>query len=686
VRFDRSDDVTRAGVRIGIDIGGTFTDLHIFDERSGALHACKTLTTPEDPSAGLLAGIAEAGARFAFTAPDVRLLLHGTTIATNAVLERRFPRAALLATEGFRDVLEIGRHVRRDLYGLHPPSRPDLIPRDRRIGVAERMRADGSVALPLTEAAIADAVAALRASEAETVAIALLNAHANGTHERALRDAIALACPDLPVSLSCEISPEIREYERTATTALNALLLPVVRAYLRRLATRLAAAGIAAPVLLVQSNGGVCSPAVAAAQPVRLLLSGPSGGAAAARLVAARLDRPDLVGVDMGGTSFDVCVVRGAALARIAEGAIDGIPVRLPMIEMRTIGAGGGSIAAVAPGGLLTVGPASAGARPGPACYGHGGTAPTVTDANLVLGRLDAVSFLRGSMALDTAAASAAIAAHVAAPLGLSVEAAAEGVLALTETALAGAIRLSLFEKGLDPADFALLAFGGAGGLHAIAVAAELGMREVIFPAGASTFSARGILESDIVHDLAASRVLRAEAANLPHLHEGAASLRAEGEALLTADGVAPARRSFGLAADMRYVGQAFELVVPWPDGDGLDDVCARFHTLHRQRFSYADPDAPVEIVTLRLSAIGQLDRTGATAAAPPVERAAPGVRRVFLGGAWTEAAVHRRDTLAGAVAGPAVIEEDYTTLLIPAGWMCAPARDGHLAARPVAA
>ncbi len=678
--------MTRPGVRIGIDIGGTFTDLQIFDERSGTLNACKTLTTPDDLSAGLLAGIAEAGGRFGFAAGDVRLLLHGTTIATNAVLEGRFPRAALLTTEGFRDVLEIGRHVRRDLYGLRPPLRPELIARDRRIGVAERVRADGSVATPLTEAAMAAAIAALRATGPETVAVALLNAHVNDAHERALRDAIARACPGLPVSLSSEISPEIREYERTATTALNALLMPVVQAYLHRLTARLAAAGIAAPVLLVQSNGGVCSPAVAAAQPVRLLLSGPSGGAAAARLTASRLGRPDLVGVDMGGTSFDVCVVRGAALAQIAEGEISGIPVRLPMIEMRTIGAGGGSIAAAGPGGLLTVGPASAGARPGPACYGRGGQEATVTDANLMLGRLDAASFLRGSMTLDLAAARAAIAARVAVPLGLSVEAAAEGVVALTETALAGAIRLSLFEKGLDPVDFALLAFGGAGGLHAIAVAAELGMREVIFPASASTFSARGILESDIVHDLAASRVLRAEAANLPHLHRTAASLRADGQALLAADGVPPERRSFAPAADMRYVGQVFEIVVPWPEGDDMAALCARFHALHRQRFSYADPDAPVEIVTQRLAATGCLDRVDAPPAAPPAGAAAFCTRHVFLAGEWTLAAVHRRETLTGDVAGPAVIEEEYTTLLIPAGWVCTPVRDGHLSARRAAA
>ena len=671
-----------ARVRIGVDIGGTFTDLQILDGRTGVLHAAKVPTTPADPAEGLLAGILAAAARFGFGPGDVGMLLHGTTIATNAVLERRFPRGVLLATEGFRDVLEIGRHVRRDLYGLRPPQRPELIPRDRRIGVAERIRADGGIETALAGPAVAAAVALVRDLGAECVAVALLNAHANPAHERRLRDALAAALPDLPVTLSSDVSPEIREYERTATAALNALLMPVVGAYLRSLRGRLDAAGIAAPLLLVQSNGGVCSAAVAAAQPVRLLLSGPSGGAAAARLVADALRRPNLVGVDMGGTSFDVCVLRDGALALVTQGEIDHLPVRVPMIEMRTIGAGGGSIATVDPAGRLSVGPRSAGARPGPACYGRGGTEPTVTDANLALGRLDGAAFLGGGMRLDAAAARAALAARIAEPLGLHPDAAAEGVLTVTDAALAAAIRLSLFEKGLDPADFALLAFGGAGGLHAVSVAAELGMPEVIFPADASTLSARGILETDIVHDLASSRVLPATAGSAVALDATAARLRAEGEALLAADGVAPEHRALPLAADMRYVGQAFELTVPWPEGSGLDALCAAFHALHRQRFSYSDAAAAVEIVTLRLAATGRLPRAAALPAPAPGQPAAPRRRRVFLDGAWTEAALHRRESLAGPVAGPALIEEDFTTVLIPPGWHCTPAPGGHLVAR----
>ena len=352
-----------------------------------------------------------------------------------------------------------------------------------------------------------------------------------------------------------------------------------------------------ARLLLVQSNGGVCSAAIASAQPVRLLLSGPSGGALAAQRAAQRLGLPDLVGIDMGGTSFDVCVVQDGQVASMTQGEIDGLPVRLPMVEIRTIGAGGGSIASVLEGGRLVVGPRSAGARPGPVCYGHGGTQPTVTDANLVLGRLDAAFFLGGAMALDGAGAAAAVQAEIAAPLALSNDAAAEGILTLTNASLAAAIRLSLFEKGLDPRTFSLLSFGGAGGLHAIPVADELGIDHVVFPADASTFSASGILHSDIVHDLASSRILRATAESLPAIAQACTALRRQGTALLDADGLPPDRRTLTLSADMRYHGQAFELVVPWgdltPDPAALATLLDRFHALHRQRFSYANPDRP---------------------------------------------------------------------------------------------
>ncbi len=673
-------------MRIGIDIGGTFTDLQVLDSRTGALHSLKTATTSEDPSLGLMAGLAEAAHRFGFAVTEIGYLLHGTTIATNAVLERKLARGVLLTTAGFRDVLEIGRHARRDVYGLKPHREPPLVPRERRVDVAERVRADGSVEHALTEAAAADAVAAVRSLRAETVAITLLNSNANPQHERTLRDRLREAMPGLPVSISSEVSPEIREYERSSTTVLNALLVPIVQSYLVRLASRLKEAGVTARLLLVQSNGGVCSADIAGEQPARLLLSGPSGGALAAQRAAARLRLPDLVGVDMGGTSFDVCVVREGTITQMTQGEIDGLPVRLPMVEIRTVGSGGGSIASVLPGGRLVVGPHSAGARPGPACYGRGGTRPTVTDANLVLGRLDPEYFLGGALALDLPGARAAIMAHVAEPLGLGLEAAAEGILTLTDASLSAAIRLSLFEKGLDPRRFAMLSFGGAGGLHAVAVAEELGIDQVVFPTDASTFSASGILHSDIVHDLASSRLLPAAGSSLGALAEACASLRDRGARLLAADGLPLERRSMTLSADMRYIGQAFELVVPWgdvqPDAGTLAQLLADFHASHERRFSYANPDDPVEIVTLRLTATGRLPVAPPGLAAAAAGGDSPPARPVFLHDAWHTVPVHRRAAITAPVAGPVLIEEPYTTVFVAAGWQCGPGQDGDLVAR----
>src|SRR4051812_19539687 len=501
--------MTERPVRIAVDIGGTFTDLQVLDARNGSVRAWKTPTTPEDPSIGLLRGVNDAAERFGFALSDVGLLLHGTTIATNAVLERKLARGVLLTTAGFEDVLEINRHVRRELYKVDLDPFPCLIERDRRLGVPERVRADGSVELPLDEAALPALLAQLDALGAEAVAICLLHSYRNPTHEQRLRALLVAARPDLPDSLSSEVSPEIREYERSSTTVLNALLVPVVKAYLGRLEARLGqgagGGGFHPMVFLVQSNGGVCSLRTAAEQPARLLLSGPSGGALAAGRIAQLLARPNLVAVDMGGTSFDVSVVQGGRVSVVTQGEIDRLPVRLPMVEMRTIGAGGGSIASVDGGGRLSVGPRSAGARPGPVAYGRGGTEPTVTDANLALGRLDPDYFLGGAMKLDMPATRAAIGAKVGGPLGLEVEPAAQGMLTVVNANLGAAVRLSLFEKGLDPRDFALLSFGGAGGLHATDVAAEMGIGEVIFPRDPGTLSAYGILHADLVQDLARS-------------------------------------------------------------------------------------------------------------------------------------------------------------------------------------
>ncbi len=678
-------------VRIAVDIGGTFTDLQILDARSGAVVAWKTPTTPEDPSIGLLTGVTEAAARFGFALSDVGLLLHGTTIATNAVLERKLARGVLLTTAGFEDVLEITRHFRRDVYGLAPDPFPVLVPRDRRLGVAERMRASGTVETALDQATLPALLARIDAAQAEAVAISLLHAYANPAHEQALKAWLAQVRPGLPVSISSEISPEIREYERSSTTVLNALLVPVVKAYLEKLEARLGEGGFSPMVFLVQSNGGVCSLRTAAEQPARLLLSGPSGGALAAGRIAELLGKPNLVAVDMGGTSYDVSVVQDNRVGVVTQGEIDRLPVRLPMVEMRTIGAGGGSIGSVDAGGRLTVGPRSAGARPGPVAYARGGTEPTVTDANLALGRLDPDYFLGGAMKLDMTATRAAIAARVGTPLGLSTEDAAQGIVTVVNANLGAAVRLSLFEKGLDPRDFALLSFGGAGGLHATDVATEMGINEVVFPREPGTLSAYGILFSDLVQDLARSRLLRAEDAALPAIAAVVAELRTEADAKLAADGVAAAAREILVAADMRYHGQAFELLIPWgdiatPDSAALLALKQRFHAMHKQRFSYDSPAEAVEIVTLRVTAIGRLPKPEAAETTPAARPALKGHRRSYESGAWRDLPVYDREALTTeTLTGPALVEEPFATHFISRGWTATPSAAGALIAKRTA-
>ena len=671
--------------RIAVDVGGTFTDLMVLDAETGEVHALKTPTTPADPSEGLLAGIAQAKERLGFEPGEVGFILHGTTIATNAVLERKLPEGALIANRGFTDVLEIGRHVRREPYTLKPTPQTVLVPRDRRYGVEGRMRWDGSEETPLDEKAVAGIAHEISEAGIGAVAVAFLHAYRDPAHERRVEEILREAAPGIPVSLSSDVSPEIREFERASTTVLNALLVPVASDYLARLEARLQEARLSARLYLVQSNGGVTTPSQAARLPVRLLLSGPSGGAMAAADLSGALGRPNLVAVDMGGTSFDVSVVRGGESTVVTEGEIDGLPVRLPMVEMRTIGAGGGSIASVAPGGALSVGPASAGADPGPAAYGRGGAEPTVTDANIVLGRLDPDFFLGGALKLDAGLARATVAERVAGPLGLGVEEAAEGILAVVNAHMASAIKLSLFEKGADPRDFAIAAFGGAGGLHAVSLAEELEIGEVVFPRDPGTFSARGILTADIAHDVARSRLLDADESALPVLAELAAELAGEGHALLAADRIAEDARRIRLAADMRYRGQAYELLVPWgdvrPNRQSLARLVADFHDLHQARYAHSDRSASVEIVTLRATARGLLPKP-AIRPPDPMDAGPKGERRVWIGGGWRRVAVYDRDRLPAAVEGPVIVEEAHATLLVPPGWRLAMSAGGHLVAR----
>jgi N-methylhydantoinase A/oxoprolinase/acetone carboxylase beta subunit/N-methylhydantoinase B/oxoprolinase/acetone carboxylase alpha subunit len=668
------------GVRLAIDIGGTFTDLEGVRLADGSAFSFKTPTTPQDFSIGFMNAVRGAAERFGFAMPDVRLVMHGTTIATNAVLTRDLPEGALVTTAGFEDVLEIGRHARKDVYGLKPETRALLAPRRRRFGVIERIGATGEVVTSLDPAAVEDVIGKLRASHVSVAAIGLLNAHVNPAHEIALRDAIATALPSLRLSCSHEVSPEIREFERFSTTMLNALLMPVVQTYLDRLAARMSDAGLTAPLYIVQSNGGAATPAMAARAPVKLLLSGPAGGVLAAERLAGRLQLPRVVGVDMGGTSYDVALIQDGQRATISQGEIDGLPLRTPMVDMRTIGAGGGSIAVVE-GGRLRVGPESAGATPGPVCYGRGGTKPTTTDANVILGRIDAAGFMRGAFPLDRGGAVEAMRRGVADPLGLSVEAAAEGVLRVVTAKLAGAIKLSLFERGLDPRDFALMSFGGAGGLHACEAAAELGMARVIFPRDPSTFSAHGILQSDIVQDLAKARIVPLRAANAAIISADMAALATEGRKLV-GEGA-----ELRFSMDLRYKGQAFELMLPVEgesiDAAGIDAIKERFHALHRQRFSFNDPREMVELVTLRLAAILRLGtppaaKLGGGQTTPPAVQ-----RRVHHDGKEQDFCVMQQHDLVpgNSVDGPAIIEQSYTSMLIPEGWRLIVTESGDLTA-----
>ena len=668
-------------VRIAVDIGGTFTDLQILNQESGATHAVKTPTTPDDPSKGLAEGLRIAARDLGFSLTQVTALLHGTTIATNAVLQRRLARAALVTTAGFEDVLEIGRHVRKDVYANRAEKRVLLIPRRHRFGLVERMRADGSAETQLEAAAISRVIEQLIAAEPEAIAVTLLHAYANAEHEERVAEALAKALPGVPLSLSHRICPEVREFERTSTTVLNAMLVPVVREYLTNLRRSLGALGLSAPVYLVQSNGGAALPDTAAEQPARLLLSGPSGGALAGEVLSKSLSEPNLIGVDMGGTSYDVSLVVDGKVRQIAEGAVDGCPVRLPMVEIRTIGAGGGSIARVEAGGRLRVGPDSAGAEPGPVCYGRGGTAPTVTDANLVLGRIDPDFFLAGGMRLDLGAARSAIQAGIADPLRLGLDEAAEGITRVAVSAMASAIRLSLFEKGLDPRDFALVSFGGAGGLHACDSADELGATRVIFPRDPGTLSAWGMLSSDLVHDFARSSLMPADESAIPALATIVKSLLDQGNAALDTDGVAPALRALPLTLDLRYPGQGYEIGVPLSDAASVNQAAALFHRAHHAQYAHSEPDVTPEIVTVRCAATGRLVKPRPRPFEPSLSSARKGARAIVINGIRAAAPVLDRDTIGpgSRVTGPAIIEEAHSTLYLPAGWNLTAAPSGDL-------
>jgi N-methylhydantoinase A len=658
---------------LGVDVGGTYTDLFLFDTETGTARVAKVPSTRGREADGFLAGIAT------LTEPgQLTTIVHGTTVGTNALLEGKGAVAGLITTAGFRDVLAMRRRDRRQTWGLTGNFYP-VIPRDRRIEVAERTAASGEILQPIDPAEIAAAARALLAQGATALCIVFLHSYANPANERAALEAARAVWPNEHVAISSDILPEIREFERTSTAALNAVLQPVVGPYLNRLDTALRDAAFDGGFLIVQSNGGVMSAATAAHLPVRTALSGPAAGVIAAAHIAVSAGFPDVITGDVGGTSFDVSLIAGGKPALAAQSTLDfGLVVRTPMIEITTIGAGGGSIARVDAAGLLRVGPQSAGSIPGPACYGAGGTDATVTDANLVLGRINAESPIGNRPALDTAAAAAAIETHVAGPLGLGLMQAAEAILRVANAHMAGALRLVSIERGHDPKRFAFMPFGGGGGLHAGALVREVGLACALVPRYPGVTSALGCVIADMRHD-------RVRTLARPLLELDPAALRTEMDAaiallapLLDESGLSFAERRVEHAVDMHYQGQTHTVSVTIDlaqDGSGAFDhasLAEAFATTYASAYGRLLPHVPIRVMNLRSTLIGARPRIDllslAPAAGTSIAAATKPSRRVWFGG-WTDAAIYDRLALpVGAVVhGPAVLEQpDATTLIEP--------------------
>ncbi|HZS34269.1 MAG TPA: hydantoinase/oxoprolinase family protein [Methylomirabilota bacterium] len=662
---------------VGVDTGGTFTDFVALDVASGRVHALKVPSEPADPARAVAGGLAALQARHGVPPVAIDRLIFGTTVATNAVLERKGGRTALVATRGTRDVLEIQRQWRHRLFDLALQRPEPLVPRRWRLEADERVGADGRPVTPLTDREADRVAAEVAALGVDAVAVALLFSFLAPAHEERLRAAIARAAPGLHVSLSSGICPEFREYERTCTTALNAYVMPKVHRLAERLEAELGAAGLRGALRIMQSNGGLMSAAQARQAPVRTLLSGPAGGVVGAAAVAAAAGLRDVITMDMGGTSLDVSLVRDGQVALASEGRVGGFPVKIPQVDTHTIGAGGGSIARFFRG-TVKVGPESAGADPGPACYGRGGTEPTSTDAAVVLGLIDPAYFLGGEIALDPDAAARAVESGIARPLGLDRAEAAQAIVRVQVANMVSGIRAVSVEQGLDPRAFALLPFGGAGALYAGLVAEEMGIRRLLLPVHPSVLSALGLLMTDVKYTEVRTRLVAAAAADGAALEAGYRELEARLAAALAAEGIPPARTRLERVCDMRYHGQAYEVPVPVPPAgaDGLDvgALVARFHAAHRRSHGHADEREPVELVNFRVTAIGEVPKAPLArwTGGPGGEAPAPkGERRAYFGDAgWLACPVFERHALAvGArVTGPALVEEPGATLVLYPG------------------
>jgi len=684
--------------RIGIDIGGTFTDVALVEDTSGSVGVAKVPTTPDDLARGVLSALKMAMERHQIVPVEVGLLSHATTVVTNSILEETGARAALITTRGFRDLLELRRSARADLYDLFQDPPATLIPRRRRFEITERVGADGAVVTPLDENEVDKLILMLKATRIDAIAISLLFSFLYPEHERRLGSLLRAALPNVPIYLSSDVLPEIKEFERTSTTAVCAYVGPILSSYLQRLEKAMHDQALP-PLHLMGSNGGVLEAAEAIAMPAMTVESGPAAGVVAAALMARQTGHLDLLSFDMGGTTAKASLIRdgqyettpdyevggGSSLRRWMSGI--GHPIRVPVIDLAEVSAGGGSIAWVDQAGALRVGPKSAGANPGPACYARGGTEPTVTDCNLLLGYLDKNSLLDGELSIDHAAAVAAVRSRLAEPLGVNLRTAAAAVIDVVNNAMAEVLKIVSVQRGHDPRDFVLAAFGGAGPLHAAALAGELGIAEVICPPIPGAFSALGLVGTDLRRDYVQTLFTIAETVDPAAVEAAFVVLESKGAAMLDRAGVAPERRRFERSVDARYPRQSYELPVPVPPGvfekASLEKIAESFHARHLQTYGHQNRDEPVQLVSVRVAAIGAIPPLVVRNRTPPHgTNAVKSEREIWFRktGVVTARICDRRLMPAGlTLSGPAVIESLESTILVPPEWQAKMNQDGFV-------
>jgi N-methylhydantoinase A len=660
--------------RLGIDSGGTFTDVVLFDDKKKALHITKTPSTPANPAIGVINGIKKIVSQVGIEPHEIASLVHGTTVATNALLEYKGIRTALILTEGFKDILSIGRQDRPKLYDYFERRPEPFIPRHLRFEVSERTLYDGKILRPLDEEGVRGIAEKLEKIGIKGVAVCLLHSYANPAHEKRIKEIFKKQYPEAVVSTSHEILPEFREYERMSTTVINTYVMPIIDRYLQDLRRMMREEGLTADLNVMQSNGGVMTSRSAGEKSVHTILSGPAGGVMGSLAIGTQIGMKNLITVDMGGTSFDICLIHGGKIHFTKESEIGGHPIKIPMIDIHTIGAGGGSIAWIDPGGSLHVGPQSAGANPGPVCYRLGGEEPTVTDANLVLGRLDPGYYLGGEMSLDAEAAKQAILNKIARPLKLSLEEAAEGIIKVINASMVRGIRKVSVEKGFDAREFSMICFGGGGPLHSLELAEELRIPTVVVPMSPGVNSALGLLIADFRYDYSQTFLRKTQEIDLDSLNQSFKDLEIIAVQQMLDEKIPREEMRILRSVEMRYSGQGYELEVSVSNGTltekDLKRINDSFHQLHRQLYGYASPQEVTEFVYLRIAALGKIPKPKFKKEKEgnrKPDRGLKGKRKVFVQGKYVSLPIYERTLLrpGDKIQGPAVIEQmDSTTFL----------------------